>query len=372
MELVVDSKHIAADMAVALDVHGREHVVVVAKSTWSIPQSGQRPRPLPPQPLVQVDEYVGKPGESAMRYGADFARYKQHCDVLFDACAHAPEGKPVNELVAAWKVGSLQKKIRVLGERTWYNSLGVLRTSESSYFVRQALHYGLAFGGTRSYQQGSQALSEAFLANPNGIGWAGSKTSGDIEGQPAPCLEALDDPITSPRGKHKAAAFSAIGRHWAPRKDYAGTYDEAWRKNDFPFLPQDYNEQFNQCAPVDQQMGYPKGGEPVILSNMMLGRPDVRFVLPPFDHMQVRALRTDYSSETLQAVVDTLYFEPEEKRFSAVWRVSLPIRRRLQEFDTIAVGPINLRWWADKAAGINGSGCAGCGFDETEAAEASA
>jgi hypothetical protein len=372
MELVIGSKHITADMVVALDVQGREHMVVVAKSTWSIPQSGQRPRPLPPQPMVQADAYVGKPGESAMRYGADFARYKQHCDILFDAYAHAPEGKPVTELLVAWQLGSLQKKLRVLGMRTWRSNLGIFTTSEPTYFTRQALHYGLAFGGTRHYQQEGQALSEAFLDNPNGIGWAGPKTSNDLEGQPAPCLEAIDDPITSPRGKHKAVAFSAIGRHWAPRKDYAGTYDETWRKNDFPFLPKDYNEQFNQCAPNDQQMNYPKGGEPVILHNMMPGRSDVRFVLPRLDHMQVRALRRDYSSETLQAVVDTLYFEPEEKRFSAVWRVSLPIRRRIQEFDTIAVGPINLRWWADKAAGINGSGCAGCGSDETETTEARA
>ena len=65
-------------------------------------------------------------------------------------------------------------------------------------------------------------------------------------------------------------------------------------------------------------MDYPCGGEQVVLRNMMLGRADVRFALPKLDGMQVRALRNDYSSETLAAVVDTLYFEPEEQRFSAV------------------------------------------------------
>jgi hypothetical protein len=372
MELVVDSKYIAADIAVALDTQGREHMVVVAKSTWSIPESGQRPRPLPPQPLVKTDEYMGKPGESAMKYGTDFARYKSKCDILFHAYAHAPEDKPVTELISGWRIGNLHKRVRVLGARTWERHIGTYRASEPIYFTSQPLHYGLAFGGTRHYQQNGQALSEAFLSNPNGIGWAGAKTSGDLEGQPMPCLESIDDPITSPRGKHEAVAFSAIGRHWAPRKDYAGTYDEHWRKNDFPLLPKDYSEAFNQCAPVDQQIDYPQGGEPVIMLNMMKGRSDVRFTLPILNQMQVRALRTDYSSQTIQAVVDTLYIEPEEKRFSAVWRVSLPIHRRLQEFDTIAVGPINLRWWADKAAGRNSSSCVGCGSSEEEQAEASA
>jgi hypothetical protein len=370
MEIVINSKHIAADIAVALDVVGREHLVVVAKSTWSIPLTGQRPRPLPPQPLLQTDEYVGKPGESAMRYGADFARYKPRCDVLFDAHAHAPEGTSVPELMVAWQIGSLRKGLRVLGERTWRSTLGILSISKPSPFTSQALHYGLAFGGTRLYPKGKETLGEALLENPSGIGWAGPKTSGGLDGQPAPSLEAVGDPISSPRGKHRPAAFSAIGRHWAPRKDYAGTYDEAWQKNDFPFLPKDYDEQFNQCAPQDQQMAYPQGGEPVVLRNMMPSRPDVRFALPKLDGMQVRALRSDYSSETVNAVVDTLYFEPDEQRFSAVWRVSLPIRRRLQEFNTLAIGPVNAAWWADKAGGLDGTGCAGCGPDAAEMAEA--
>ncbi len=370
MEIVINSKYIAADIAVALDVAGREHLVVVAKSTWSIPQSGQRPRPLPPQALVQADEYVDKPGESAMRYGADFARYKPRCDVLFDAYAHAPDGNSVSELLVAWQIGNLRKGLRVLGERTWSSTLGMLSISKPTPFTKQALHYGLAFGGTREYPKGKNTLSEALLENPSGIGWAGPKTQGGLDGQPAPSLEAVGDPISSPRGKHRPAAFSAIGRHWAPRKDYAGTYDEAWQKNDFPFLPKDYDEQFNQCAPQDQQMAYPQGGEPVVLRNMMPGRPDVRFALPKLNGMQVRALRTDYSSETLSAVVDTLYFEPDQGRFSVVWRASLPIRRRLQEFNTLAIGPVNASWWADKAGGLDGSSCAGCGPGETQAAEA--
>jgi hypothetical protein len=371
MQIVIDSKHIAADVAVALDVTGREHLVVVAKSTWSIPQSGQRPRPLPPRPLAQADEYVDKPGESAMLYGADFARFKPRCDVLFNACAHSSDGKPVSELMVGWQVGSLRKGLRVLGSRAWRSTLGVLSLSSPNPFTSQPLHYGFAFGGTRLYQKSKdEILSEALLENPSGIGWAGPKTTGDISGQPAPSLEAIGEPIGSPNGKYRPTAFSAIGRHWAPRKDYAGTYDEAWRKDDFPFLPKDYDEKFNQCAPADQQMDYPQGGEEVVLRNMMRGRPDVRFALPKLDGIQVRALREDYSSETLNAVVDTLYFEPDEQRFSVVWRVSLPIRRRLQEFNTLAIGPVNLRWWADRAAGRDGIGCAGCGPSETEIAEA--
>ena len=69
MEILVGSKHYLAEIATALDIHGREHLVIVVKASWQIPNNGQRPRPLLPAALSQVDEFFGEPGASAMRYG---------------------------------------------------------------------------------------------------------------------------------------------------------------------------------------------------------------------------------------------------------------------------------------------------------------
>ena len=226
------------------------------------------------------------------------------------------------------------------------------------------LHYGFAFGGTHIYKKGSgdkeQILTEALLSNPVGTGWVGPKTGAELNDMAAPTLERLNSPVKSPSGKYDPVALSAVARHWHPRTKYVGTYDAHWQKEIFPFLPEDFDDQFHQCAPEDQQIPYPKGGEEVVLLNMMIGRERVRFKLPKLDNMQVRILRKDYSVVTQNAVVDTLYFEPEEERFSAVWRVSVPIQRRIQEFDTVAIGPIDIHWWQNKILGINGNGCAGC------------
>ncbi|NHZ88361.1 DUF2169 domain-containing protein [Massilia sp. CCM 8733] len=367
MKIVVDSKHLAADIAVALDNAGREHLVIVAKSTWSIPEPGERARPLPPQPLVQADIYAGQPGASAMLYGADFARFKARCDVLFNASAHAPDNLPVPELLVAWQVGALRKGLRVLGPRTWRSKMGLLSLSKPEAFTTQPLHYGFAFGGTRIFQkEQAEAVYESYPDNPAGIGWAGARTRAQLDGAPAAQLEAMDDPLRSAQGKHAAAAFSAIGRHWPPRKQYGGTYDAAWRRDVFPLLPEDFDERFHQCAPEDQQMAYPEGGEPVVLRNMMRGRPDVRFALPRMKQQTVRVLRTDYSSSVLEALADTLYFEPDEQRFSVVWRISTPLKRRLQEIDTVAVGPVDPGWWQEKSLGL-GAGCGGCGAAAADA-----
>lgn len=357
MKLVTGSRHLCADTAIALDVEGREHLVVVAKATWSIPEPGQRARPLAPQPLAQSDIYLGDPGASPMLYGTDFVRFKPRCDVLFNATAYAPEGKAAPEVVAAWRVGALTKGLRAVGPRRWRSMLGIVTLSDPEPFTSIALHHGMAFGGTVA---GADGENTCFGPNPAGVGWPGARSNAQLHDAPAPSLEAVDRPIRSPRGPHTPMAFSAVGRHWSPRKELAGTYDDAWRRDVFPLLPTDYDERFNQCAPHDQQMDYPKGGEPVILRNMMKGRPDVRFALPRLDGQSIRVLRTDYSSEVLPAVADTLYFEPDAGRFSAVWRASTPIRRRLQEFNVVAIGPVDPQWWTSVSLGREGSGCAGC------------
>ena len=373
MEVVVGSKRLAGGAIVALDVSGREHLVLVAKATWSIPGPGERPRPLPPQPLAMADVFVDEPGKSAMLYGTDYARFKPRCDVLFNASAHAPAGQPVQDLLVAWQVGPLKKGLRVVGPRTWRKRLGLVSLTKPEPFTQMPLHYGLAFGGSRTYRKGrgddAQTLTEAHLANPEGIGWFGKHTAGEVDEAAAPNLEAIDDPIMRPDGKHQPAAFSAVARHWEPRKQYAGTYDEAWQKDVFPFLPEDFDERFHQCAPEDQQMDYPKGGEPVTLRNRMAERDYVQFNLPAFDTMQFRVLRKDYSTEMPQPVVDTLYFEPDEGRFSAVWRASVPIRRRLQEFSTVAIGPVDPAWWEAVQSGRDGE-CQGCSEPETDASVA--
>lgn len=360
MELVSTSRHLRAALTTALDITGREHLVVAAKATWEIPAPRQRPRPLPPQPLFVADGYYGAPGESALRHGGDFARFKARCDVLFDACAHAPDGRPVSRLEAAVRVGALDKRLRVLGARRWQRGAFGAAPSAPESFVSMPLHFGHAFGGAHTYTKRGETLTEALMDNPAGLGWGGPNTRQRVVGAPLANLEHPDNPIRRPDGDHTPWALGALARHWRPRSRYAGTYDDAWRRELAPFLPEDFDERFHQCAPEDQQIEYPQGGEPVVLTHLLPRHPVLTFALPPLDRVKLRVLRTDYSTEVLDAVPDTLFFETEAGRFSVVWRASTPIRRRIQEFDTLAIGPVAPTWWRARALGLDGGGCPGC------------
>lgn len=356
MQLHVASRHLAADIAVALDATGREHLVIVAKATWRIPDPGQRPRPLPPQPIVLADEYHGAPGESAMRYGTDMARFKPLCDVVFDACAHGPAGRPFSELQAGFEIAGQRKMVRVFGPRLWRKNLNGWSLSNPAPVEKVPLTAAYAIGGTRAHQADGPHLVEAHPHNPSGLGWAGKKTLKQLDGQQAPQLEHPDHPVTRPDSKLPPCALSAVARHWMPRRRHAGTYDDHWRREVFPLLPADFDERFHQFAPEDQQMPHPTGGETVRLINLMPDRPALEFALPRFD-MQVRVLRADYRQEAPTAVVDTLFFEPGQRRFSVVWRASVRQHRSIQEFREVAIGPIDPIWWRQRVAG----GCAGCG-----------
>lgn len=364
MEIVNAAKHTVADINVALDNEGREHLVLAIKATYRIPANDKKPRPLiPAQPLLTADSYVGDPGTTAPLAEHDFCLRKQKCDVVFNASAHAPDGRPVKTLTVAAKVGSMAKQLRVCGSRNWLPAVLGWQASEMQPFTSMPLHYGNAFGGMHFWQHDGQTQIEMYMDNGVGTGYASKAPVNLVAGLPLPSLLVPGDEVRKPDDGVRPVAFSALPRNHPQRRRYAGTYDDNWRQNDFPLLPRDFDIRYHQSVPEDQQIDFPRGGEEVMLQHMMPGRPAVRFRLPRLDNMPVQVLTVDYQVIKPDVVVDTLYFEPDEGRFSVVWRVTLPIKRKLKEFDTISIGPVCKEWWAKKTMGL--AGCGSCSDGKT-------
>lgn len=363
MELVNKSR-LPMEVTTALDKSGREHLLMVAKATYRFGDGSHLPElAKESHPISYTDAFVGEPGLSAPRYEADLALSKKRCDVIVDATAHAPEGRPVTELDVAVRVGSLTKQFLVIGDRTWQRGASRVAMSRPQPFTSMPIHYGRAFGGSPRHRSADE--QDTYLANPVGRGFCSDPRADIVDQMPLPNTEDAHNRLSSPNEQARPLSFGPIGRHWHPRKDYAGTYDARWRADVFPLLPDDFNEAFFQSAPADQQIDFIQGGEEVALRNLVPGKPLVTFKLPKPD-LALKLLYTSHRAIELTPVVDTLFIEPEARLFTMVYRTALPLERRgLFGISIVAAGPVCKRWWKSKVLGTGDCGCGGDSENDT-------
>lgn len=346
MELL-NSTGMQAAYTQGTDKDARESLVVVVKATYQIPQDGSEARlAVQQKPLVMADTFSGEPGLSAPVYEADFAPTKPRCDVLLVGSAHAPNAQPVFQLPVGLKVGSLVKSFNVIGEREWEVSGVTLTPGKPRPFLRMPISYDRAFGGLDNVHEDPLQHS-AFMANPVGRGYRQHTLR--IEGLPLPNTEETNRPVTSPKGNYQPMSFGAIGRNWLPRYPLAGTYDQNWQDNIFPFLPPDFDNGYFQAAPPDQQLPYLRGGEDIVLANLA-AQERLYFKLPKLDMPIVFFFKQGGRFET-HGVIDTLVLEPDEGIFTLCWRASLPLKRNLFEVAQALVGTMSPAWWLAKEQG---------------------
>lgn len=333
MDFVNSTAH-PATWTLGFDKDGRELVVVVVKTTFKLASDGATAQYAEQQiPLTEADEFTGEPGLSAPLYETDFAHTKLHCDVLMNATAYAPNGRPAREVTVGARIGAMTKAIVVYGARVWQQGMFGLKMSEAKAFASQPISYDLAFGGV-DQRADDPALFDTFLANPVGRGY--SRTKKNLDGRPAPQTAAIGEVIDSPDGEFRPMAFGPIGRSWTPRSAYAGTYDSRWLAEVAPFWPEDFDPRYFQAAPLDQQIPISHGLIPISLRNLT---PDGRrdFFIPAM-HLPVLFIAHGRNDEQHEAVPDTLVIEPEFERLSVTWRITRPMRRSAFDLKEIVVG----------------------------------
>ncbi|TCV69795.1 DUF2169 domain-containing protein [Pseudomonas fluorescens] len=349
MELLNASKLVAAyTLGMASD--GRESLVVVAKGTFDLPLDGRAATLADTQqPLLMADTFLGEPGLSAPRQEMDFAPVKPFCDVLVCGKAYAPGGRPVTQLTAGIRVGQMSKAFSVLGPRRWQPGLLGVSPGLPQPFTEQDISYAQAYGGSHPMANKPDMLHE-YPDNPSGCGWfPGSTGSAEIAGKSMPNTEELGKPIDSPSGDFRPMALGPIGRSWPQRVRFAGTYDDAWLADCFPFLPGDFDSRYFQAAPDDQQVPYLRGGEDVLLLNLT-PRERASFRIPEMD-VPVTFFLKKGDHETVSAVIDTLLIDTDARQVQLTWRVARPLRRNIFEIAQVLVGTMSTAWWRARELG---------------------
>ena len=345
MELI-NATRMTAGYNMGLEPSGRELLVVVIKGTFVIPKPGEQVRLAAEQlPLIMADTFTGEPGFSAPVCEIDFAPRKPTCDVLLTGTARAPGGRPVTRMRAGLRVGPMEKTFDMVGNRVWQAGLATISASDPQPFTEMPVSYDVAFGGADRNSE-DEIDHDAYLPNPVGRGWHKHLKNAWVDGKPLPNTEEPGKLISFPSDKYKPMALGPLGRGWPQRARYAGTYDQQWLDDVFPFLPKDFDERYYLAAPQDQQVPVPKAPMEVVLSGFTAD--GVRqFTLPyfeaPVNVFPKRGEREDYI-----ASLDTIAFEPDNERFTMSWRVARPLNKSMHEIAQVLVGRKGREWWQQR------------------------
>lgn len=344
MELI-NATRMTVGYNMGLEPSGGELLVVVIKGTFVLPKPGEQVRLTEQLPLIIADTFTGEPGFSAPVQEIDFAPRKHRCDVLLTGHARAPAGKQVMRLRASLRVGPMEKAFDVVGDRVWQGGLTGIRASDPQSFTEMPVSYDRAFGGADRHSE-EESEHDAYLPNPVGRGWHKHLKNEWVDGSPLPNIEAIGEGVSFPTDRRTPVALGPLGRGWPQRARYAGTYDEHWLADVFPFLPKDFDERYYQAAPEDQQLPTPKGPMEVVLSGFTADG-QRQFTLPHFE-APVHLFPKRGEREDLSATLDTIVFEPDLGRFTMSWRVARPLKKSMHEIAQVLVGKKGKEWWQQR------------------------
>jgi hypothetical protein len=297
---------------------GAEIWLVVVKCTFDIHPDGSTTITEEQPPVTLVAEYFDpdRPADSSLKYDSDLVRTKATTDVIVLGTAYSPGGEPVTELEVGVRVGTLAKRLRVVGDRSWQAG----SSSAPQPFAQMPIVYERAYGGIDGNTRNSR-LPQWDSRNPSGTGFATSESA--LDGVALPNIEYPDQLVRRWKDRPVPAGFGPIAAHWQPRADLTGTYDLQWQQKRFPLVPDDFDDRHYQCAPFDQQARqFLKGGEPVVLSHLTPAG-EMRFELPRV----FLALESFFSTGERQnhdkPKLHTVIIEPDLSRVALVWHSAL-------------------------------------------------
>jgi uncharacterized protein YjbI with pentapeptide repeats len=189
---------------------------------------------------------------------------KARGEVLVCGSFFAPEGKPLQASYVRVRVGAVDKRLAVVGDRFWR---GDVPTPPVPMTV-MPIDWAHAYGGPKHDK------------NPHGKGAEPIEIDGRAS-HPLPNIERYGQMIRSPNERPEPAGYLPMDVTFAQRRKRGGTYDKRWFEEHFPGLPPDTDPTFFNVAPEDQwATGSFRGDEAFLIENMHPEKPQIEGSLP--------------------------------------------------------------------------------------------
>lgn len=299
-----------------LDTDDKEHHVIAMKVKYSLVHFSDdiyQAKIETNESLCIQDQYLSAPLCSGVRSESDLSPFKPYCDVIIIGSAIAPDSKPVTQFPVSLTVTEnnirlIDKTINIFGKRCLKKINGRWELQSPDLFTTLPLGYEYAFGGEcKIYaDEHYNKIDDQYLLsennrrfhpenplppiahdyhpfNPAGKGYIQNWyiKAKDIDYIEIHRIEDIKYPfdineyinvITADKDLNAAcfmpAGFGVITRSWQPRLSKAGTYDDTWINDRHPYLPKDFDFNYWNSAPADQQISYPGNDITIRVTNM--------------------------------------------------------------------------------------------------------
>lgn len=182
------------------------------------------------------DLHLNNDKRQMQEYESDFAVYKPMADVFVTGSCFVPGEKPESQCAVKISLGSVSKAAMVNGPRFQMPGL-VAGTSASA---------PMEFTSTKITVPS---------AEPNYLPEFETPATAD-QPKPVPSIDKVEE------------GFGPIHKTNKLRTQYLGTYDDKWKKERWPWFPEDFDYQYFNGAPEDLQTDYLKGDEAFTVQNM--------------------------------------------------------------------------------------------------------
>ncbi|OOS08340.1 hypothetical protein SAMN02745664_11657 [Moraxella cuniculi DSM 21768] len=321
-----------------------------------------------PIPLTLTDEFYGETLLTSVLNESDLSPYKPKCDIIIQGYAY--HKSPTLHFDASFSLYRLDdnnqlkklahKGISIFGECDWTlnKDVGSISLNNFTYFYKPtqpktlskiSLRYEYALGGQNLItHQGDTVYNEVCYKNPIGIGWLCFDYFDKLKQyeQPIPNRIAMpqilsrgasliEPSITKQSGSmtakemaqlaypNAATGFGFVHRSWSPRIAKAGTYDEHWLNNIHPFYPEDFDFNYYNGAPEDQQIDFPDLQIPhyLLINNLSPNAGLEAIILPrhrAFVLISMLGIRVPIPMQ-----VDTIVFDNNKMSLKIVWRTAM-------------------------------------------------
>ncbi|HTN89104.1 MAG TPA: DUF2169 domain-containing protein [Sorangium sp.] len=203
------------------------------------------------------------------------------------------------------QLGSIDKNLYVIGDRTW----GLLGMSDPTPFTEMPVTWRNAFGG------------EGFARNPLGKG----------HGDRSAALPNIESPRHLIRARNDRPAPAGLDGYdvtWPQRFSKIGTCDTSWREECFPGFARDMDPTLFNMAPDDQQIdGFFRGDETFVVENMHPDKPRIEGALPGVASRCFICLKTSDGVEIREPAMklDTVRLFPHRERGVVLFRGGIEV-----------------------------------------------